>query len=180
MVFFPSYKMMEEVYEIYQEEFSVNWIRCIEQTSAMNELEREEFLEEFEKKEESLVAFCIMGGIFSEGIDLIGEKLIGAIMVGTGIPQIGNEREILRSYYEERGENGFDYAYRYTGMNKVLQAAGRVIRTSEDRGIILLLDERFQQREYRNLFPVEWSDRKGCTLNNVESLIQEFWEEEKE
>ena len=180
MVFFPSYRMLEEVYEIYQEEFSVNWIQCIEQTSAMNEREREEFLEEFEKKEESLVAFCIMGGIFSEGIDLIGEKLIGAIMVGTGIPQIGNEREILRSYYEERGENGFDYAYRYPGMNKVLQAAGRVIRTSEDRGIILLLDERFRQREYRNLFPVEWSDRKGCTLNNVESLIQEFWKEEKE
>ena len=94
MVFFPSYRMLEEVYEIYQEEFSVNWIQCIEQTSAMNEREREEFLEEFEKKEESLVAFCIMGGIFSEGIDLIGEKLIGAIMVGTGIPQIGNEREI--------------------------------------------------------------------------------------
>ena len=180
MVFFPSYRMLEEVYEIYQEEFSVNWIQCIEQTSAMNEREREEFLEEFEKKEESLVAFCIMGGIFSEGIDLIGEKLIGAIMVGTGIPQIGNEREILRSYYEERGENGFDYAYRYPGMNKVLQAAGRVIRTSEDRGIILLLDERFRQREYRNLFPVEWSDRKGCTLNNVENLIQEFWKEEKE
>lgn len=132
MVFFPSYKMLEEVYAVYEEEFSVNWVKCICQNSSMKEQEREEFLQEFEQNQESLVAFCIMGGIFSEGIDLLGEKLIGAILVGTGLPQLGNEREILRSFYTENGENGFDYAYRYPGMNKVLQAAGRVIRTRED------------------------------------------------
>ena len=176
MVFFPSYKMLEEVYRIFDEEFSVNWVRCICQNSSMKESEREEFLEEFEHNQDSLVAFCIMGGIFSEGIDLMGEKLIGAIMVGTGLPQLGNEREILRSFYSEKGENGFDYAYRYPGMNKVLQAAGRVIRTREDKGVILLLDERFRQREYSSLFPVEWNDRKTCTLSNVEEQLKRFWE----
>ena len=176
MVFFTSYKMLEEVYAVYEEEFSVNWVKCICQNSSMKEQEREEFLQEFEQDQESLVAFCIMGGIFSEGIDLLGEKLIGAILVGTGLPQLGNEREILRSFYTENGENGFDYAYRYPGMNKVLQAAGRVIRTREDHGVILLLDERFRQREYSNLFPVEWNDRKTCTLSNVEAQLQKFWE----
>ena len=176
MVFFPSYKMLEEVYNIYEEEFSVNWVRCICQNSSMGEQEREEFLQEFEQNQKALVAFCIMGGIFSEGIDLIGEKLIGAVLVGTGLPQLGNEREILRSYYSENGENGFDYAYRYPGMNKVLQAAGRVIRTREDRGVILLLDERFRQNEYRKLFPVEWNDRKQCSLSNVEEYLGKFWE----
>ena len=179
MVFFPSYKMLEEVYDIYEREFSVNWIRSICQTSAMKEREREEFLQEFEQEDDSLVAFCIMGGIFSEGIDLLGEKLIGAILVGTGLPQIGNEREILRDFYAEEGENGFDYAYRYPGMNKVLQAAGRVIRTKEDTGMILLLDERFWQREYSSLFPVEWSDRMACTLTDVEEKLELFWKNVK-
>ena len=176
MVFFPSYRMLEEVYAVYEEAFSVSWVRCICQNSSMKEKEREDFLREFEQNQESLVAFCIMGGIFSEGIDLFGEKLIGAILVGTGLPQLGNEREILRSFYTENGENGFDYAYRYPGMNKVLQAAGRVIRTREDRGVILLLDERFRQREYSSLFPVEWNDRKSCTLSNVEEQLQKFWQ----
>ena len=179
MVFFPSYKMLEEVYDIYEREFSVNWIKSICQTSAMKEREREEFLQEFEQEDDSLVAFCIMGGIFSEGIDLLGEKLIGAILVGTGLPQIGNEREILRNFYAEEGENGFDYAYRYPGMNKVLQAAGRVIRTKEDTGMILLLDERFWQREYSSLFPVEWSDRMACTLTDVEEKLELFWKNVK-
>ena len=104
----------------------------------MREQEREEFLEAFAKdNEKTLVGFCIMGGIFSEGIDLDGEKLIGAAVVGAGIPQVGPERELLKQYFDRSGENGFDYAYRYPGMNKVLQAAGRVIRTTEDTGVIL-------------------------------------------
>ena len=175
MVFFPSYKMLEEVYDIYEREFSVNWIRSICQTSAMKEREREEFLQEFEQEDDSLVAFCIMGGIFSEGIDLLGEKLIGAILVGTGLPQIGNEREILRNFYAEEGENGFDYAYRYPGMNKVLQAAGRVIRTVEDVGVIELLDERFLQSEYRALFPREWEQQTICRVDTVEQYLKKFW-----
>lgn len=142
----------------------------------MNEKEKEEFLEEFARSEGTLVGFCVMGGIFSEGIDLMGEKLIGAIIVGTGLPQIGIQREILRQYYDRKGTDGFDYAYRYPGMNKVLQSAGRVIRTQEDIGAILLLDERFRDREYSRLFPAEWSDRRNCTLRTVESELKQFWE----
>lgn len=175
MVFFPSYKLMEDVMTVYESEFSVDWVRCISQTSGMNEREREEFLEEFTSQKETLVGFCVMGGVFSEGIDLMGDRLIGAIIVGTGLPKIGTEREILKNYYDSRGENGFDYAYRYPGMNKVLQAAGRVIRTQEDIGTILLLDDRFRNMDYRNLFPVEWSDRKNCTLESVERILRDFW-----
>ena len=175
MVFFPSYKMMEDVYQVYEQEFSVDWVTCILQTPSMNEKDREMFLEEFHEKDRTLLGFCIMGGIFSEGIDLMGDRLIGAVIVGTGLPQMGTEREILRAYYDKRGENGFDYAYRYPGMNKVLQAAGRVIRTKDDTGAILLLDERFTGLDYRNLFPVEWSDRKRCRIDTVEEQLREFW-----
>ncbi|MDC7288122.1 ATP-dependent DNA helicase [Blautia schinkii] len=176
MVFFPSYKLMEEVYQVYESEFSVDWVHCICQTSAMNERQREDFLGEFTEQEHTLVGFCVLGGIFSEGIDLMGNRLIGAIIVGTGLPQISNEREILREYYDKRGENGFDYAYRYPGMNKVLQAAGRVIRTQEDVGAILLLDDRFRSPEYGPLFPVEWSDRRSCRLDTVETVLKNFWD----
>lgn len=181
MVFFPSYRLMEDVYQVYQDEFSVSWVRCISQHASMTELEREEFLEEFtEETEETLVGFCVMGGIFSEGIDLIGDRLIGAAVVGTGLPQVNCEREILKGYYDEKGEQGFDYAYRYPGMNKVLQAAGRVIRTKEDTGAILLMDERFLNRDYRNLFSREWNDACTCTLGNVEKHLQAFWDVSEE
>ena len=175
MVFFPSYKFMEDVLEVYENEFSAEWVRCISQTSGMNEREKEEFLEEFSASEGTLVGFCVMGGIFSEGIDLMGEKLIGAIIIGTGLPQIGTEREILRQYYDKKGVNGFDYAYRYPGMNKVLQSAGRVIRTKEDRGVILLLDERFCLPDYTGLFPREWEEYVVCDRRGVGKVLEEFW-----
>ena len=137
---------------------------------------KEEFLQEFkENPKKTLVAFCIMGGIFSEGIDLVRDKLIGVIVVGTGFPQVGTEREIIREYFDEKGMNGFDYAYRYPGMNKVLQAAGRVIRTSEDKGIIMLLDERFLNHEYELLFPREWNDKKNVNIKTAEKEIMDFW-----
>ena len=102
----------------------------------MDEEKREAFLQAFDQdRSESLIGFCVMGGIFSEGIDLTEERLIGAFLVGTGLPQVCNEREILKQYFDRNGENGFSYAYLYPGMNKVLQAAGRVIRTAEDRGV---------------------------------------------
>jgi len=175
MVFFPSYRLMEDVYQVYEEEFSVDWVRCIRQNSDMTEREREEFLEEFQSREGTLVGFCVLGGIFSEGVDLTGESLIGAIIVGTGLPQIGSEREILKEYYDRKKQRGFDYAYRYPGMNKVLQAAGRVIRTKEDRGVILLLDDRFLGRDYGEIFPREWKDRSSCRLNTVEEAVSRFW-----
>lgn len=135
MVFFPSYRLMEDVHAVYQNEFAARWVQCICQTSSMNEREREEFLMEFtEEKKETLLGFCVMGGIFSEGIDLMGDRLIGVAVVGTGLPMVSGEREILKQYFDQKGENGFDYAYRYPGINKVLQSAGRVIRTKEDPG----------------------------------------------
>ena len=177
MLFFPSYLFLKKVHEAFELRTDET-ITCICQESGMREEEREAFLEAFqEEKEESLVAFCVMGGIFGEGIDLKREQLIGAIIVGTGLPQISNEREILKEYYDKKEGMGFDYAYRYPGMNKVLQAAGRVIRTAEDVGIIELLDERFLQNDYQRLFPREWEQRSVCQLSNLEEKLTAFWEE---
>jgi len=116
-----------------------------------------------------------MGGIFSEGIDLKNDRLIGTIIVGTGLPQICKEREIISDYFQDQGLNGFDYAYRYPGMNKVLQAAGRVIRTEEDMGVIVLLDERFRQSGYRALYPREWDDVENVTVDHIARKIDDFW-----
>ena len=175
-VFFPSYKMMEEVYAAFLEK-NGGQMDCILQKSGMQENDREEFLAQFAKvRDRSLMAFCVLGGIFGEGIDLKEDQLIGAIIVGTGLPQVGNEREVLRQFYEKRSGNGFDYAYRYPGMNKVLQAAGRVIRTVSDVGVIVLLDDRFLQWEYRLLFPREWTDYQRCTVDQVGDLLQQFWD----
>lgn len=179
MVFFPSYRFLEQVYEEFFPMMGEQ-TDCIVQTTGMKEEEREEFLGEFEKeRKHSLVGFCVMGGIFGEGIDLKEELLIGAIVVGTGLPQVGQEREILKQYFEAHGGEGFDYAYRYPGMNKVLQAAGRVIRTKEDRGVIALLDERFLQREYRRLFPREWEEYTVCSHENIGNVLENFWREQK-
>ena len=177
MVFFPSYKMMNDVADIYCEKYA-DETELMLQKNNMSEAEREEFLDRFsEESDRTLVAFGIMGGIFGEGIDLKNDRLIGAIVVGTGLPQISNERTILKDYYDAENGCGFDYAFRYPGINKVLQAAGRLIRTTEDTGVILLLDERFWQREYDLLYPREWSDRKPCNIANVGKLVADFWEQ---
>lgn len=196
MVFFPSYQMMEDVLPIAcgqwsatarQEEgeekmppyeaFAAEGLRVIAQPSGMTEDGREQFLEELSREDgsETLVAFCVLGGIFSEGIDLTGEKLIGAIVVGTGLPQITGTREALKRTFEKSGQNGFGYAYRYPGMNKVLQAAGRVIRTERDRGIILLLDDRFLEPESLALLPREWADLTVVTEETVRAALHSFW-----
>lgn len=177
LIFFPSYKMMEDVREIFAEKHN-HKIRVIVQSTHMSEHEREEFLESFaiSDAEASLAGFCVMGGIFGEGIDLKHERLIGAVIVGTGLPQICHEREILKQYYDKKEMDGFAYAYQYPGMNKVMQSAGRVIRTDEDRGVILLLDERFCQQQYRNIFPREWADYETCSLGSAGRKLQEFWD----
>lgn len=176
MVFFPSYKLMEEVFSLCFIEKISKDCEIICQTSNMNEENRESFLSRFNKdNEKTLLGFCVLGGIFSEGIDLKYENLIGSIIIGTGLPQICTEREILKNHYDVFGKNGFDYAYRYPGMNKVLQAAGRVIRTKDDYGVIALLDERFLERQNLMLFPREWSDYKIANINNVGQVIERFW-----
>ena len=175
MAFFPSYKMMGQVLEKFYA-LNLGEMDCVVQESGMREQEREEFLEAFRmERENTLVGFCVMGGIFSEGIDLKNEALIGSVIVGTGLQQISNEREILKNYYDKRYGEGFDYAFRYPGMNKVLQSAGRVIRTVEDKGVIVLLDERFLQREYLGMFPREWADYEKVTVENVQERVKKFW-----
>lgn len=175
IAFFPSYKMMEEIYEYFQT-IADDEIECILQSQYMGEEAREIFLEKFEEeRENTLVGFCVMGGIFSEGIDLTDDRLIGAAIVGTGLPQVCNERELLKRWFEEKNMPGFDFAYLYPGMNKVLQSAGRVIRTETDKGVILLLDERFLSQRYQEVFPREWSEYYTCRLGTMSEKVNEFW-----
>lgn len=180
MVFFSSYRMMEETAEAFTEILETEEMhpQLILQQQGMTEAEREAFLIRFEETpSEGLIGFCVMGGIFSEGIDLKAERLIGAIVVGPGLPQVCRERELLKNFYDARGEDGFFYAYLCPGMNKVLQSAGRVIRTEADEGVILLLDERFAAARYRNLFPAEWQAPQTCTLQTVQGCLAKFWSE---
>lgn len=195
MVFLPSHLFLEQVYDCFMEEYYDEHImECIVQEDYMSEEKREQFLLRFQGNEDCvlsdhidfdieeaddtiLIGFCVMGGIFSEGIDLKHDSLIGAIIVGTGIPQVGCERELLKKYFDEQGENGFDYAYRYPGMNKVLQSAGRVIRTAEDIGIVALLDERFLTPQYRRMFPREWSQYEVVSVSEISRKIENFWNE---
>jgi DNA excision repair protein ERCC-2 len=161
MVFFPSYKYMEEVYGIFLEMIDVSSIVVMKQERGLTEQEKEVFLEAFEEeRDHSLVAFAVLGGMFGEGIDLKGEKLSGAIIVGVGLPSICLERDIIKGYYNQQSNKGFQYAYMYPGMNKVMQAAGRVIRTEDDEGVVVLVDERFGFSDYRELFPKEWQHRR--------------------
>ena len=181
LIFFPSYRFMEDVYQEFTQLLASDEeeMELVVQEKHMDEEERENFLRAFEMgREKSLIGFGVLGGIFSEGIDLTNEKLIGTLIIGTGLPQVCNEREILKSYFDQKGLYGFDYAYRYPGMNKVLQAAGRVIRTEDDRGVILLLDERFQREKGKEIFPKEWADCERCRLDFVEEKIRLFWEKQ--
>lgn len=178
IAFFPSYRFMEDVYEEFLAIVSRGSVEVedVIQSQYMSEEAREIFLENFEEdREHSLMGFCVMGGIFSEGIDLTGEQLIGAVIVGTGLPQVCRERKLLKQYFDEHGFHGFDYAYLYPGMNKVLQSAGRVIRTQEDRGVVLLLDDRFLDMRYREVFPREWGNYKLCRKENAADFMKEFW-----
>ena len=176
MAFFPSYRFMEDVYEEFIRR--APGITAVVQSQFMDEKEREQFLERFEASDSAgLVGFCVMGGIFSEGIDLAADRLIGAVVVGTGLPQVCNDREIVKQYFDSRGMDGFDYSYRYPGMNKVLQSAGRVIRTENDRGIIVLLDDRFCQKRYQELFPREWKVSRICSVGDIKEEAERFWEE---
>lgn len=181
MVFLPSHLFLEQVYNSFMETYyDADTMECIVQEDHMSEVQREEFLSRFQGNEAGdsiLIGFCVMGGIFSEGIDLKRDSLIGAVIVGTGIPQVGCERQFLKEYFDAQGENGFDYAYRYPGMNKVLQSAGRVIRTAEDIGVVALLDERFLEPQYRRMFPREWSQYEVVSVSQVSGKVERFWNE---
>lgn len=194
MIFFPSHSFLKKIFQVYQDNFMNEDIEeCLTQSGFMDEGERELFLEKFtranqcdfnqvikmeveEVVQKSLLGFCVLGGIFSEGIDLKDDSLIGAIVVGTGLPQVCTERELIKEYFDELGYNGFEYSYQYPGMNKVLQAAGRVIRTVTDQGIIVLLDKRFLSTPYQKLFPREWDQYQIITKDEIGNTINEFWQ----
>jgi DNA excision repair protein ERCC-2 len=176
MVFFPSYKMMEDVYQVLEKLENGHSMDIIMQKNNMKEHEREAFLDSFViKPQHSHIGFCVLGGIFGEGIDLKDDKLIGAVIVGTGIPQVSDERNLSKDFFDEKGKNGFEYAYLYPGINKAMQAAGRVIRTASDKGAVLLLDYRFTNPDYRALLPREWKHMENVGLGNINEKLLAFW-----
>jgi Rad3-related DNA helicase len=201
MIFFPSHAFLERVLKAYEEYYDDGDARLLVQRTSMSEEEREEFLSYFTEGDsgssgdgsrllpegpegetavapakKTTIGFCVMGGIFAEGIDLKNDSLIGAVIVGTGLPMVCSERKILKEAYEMMGLDGFDYAYTYPGMNKVLQAAGRVIRTVDDVGVVALLDERFLLPKYMRLFPREWKSFERLRIGTSYDKVSEFWE----
>ncbi len=192
MAFFPSYQYLDQVRRIWEERQEIRTQRKTDQEQAsavallcqdphMREEDKEAFLGAFEEEREgSMVAFCVLGGIFSEGIDLKADQLIGAAIVGTGLPMVCTEQELLKQYFDEKEQKGFDYAYQYPGMNKVMQSAGRVIRTMEDRGVILLLDDRFLREDCQALFPLEWRPYQVADRWSAADQVREFWKKQEE
>ena len=175
MVYLPSYDCLQKVHKLFSRKYPQ--VTTVVQDRNMNMHEREEFLSQFKADEGRLrVGFCVLGGAFSEGVDLPGSRLIGSIIIGVGLPGLSNERNIIRDYYDEDTENGYDYAYTFPGMNNVLQAAGRVIRTESDRGIVVLADDRYASPTYRRLFPEHWKNIQyaGNSISLAE-IARRFW-----
>jgi DNA excision repair protein ERCC-2 len=176
LVFFPSYAYMSMVFPLYEQLFPHHTM--LVQTQGMSEDERIYFLEHFSFENNStLVGFVVMGGIFGEGIDLMGDRLSGAVVVGVGLPGLSLERELIRIYFEEKQMPGFNYSYLYPGMNRVCQAAGRVIRSEEDRGAILLVDTRYSLPQYASLFPSDWQVRFVKNEKHMGHILDKFWAE---
>ena len=172
LAFFPSYEFLGKVEKVLR----IPGTEILVQEKEMDEDQRRAFLSVFAKADgNSRLGLCVMGGAFSEGIDLAEDRLIGCIVVGTGLPAINPESELVKEYFDAAGKDGFDYAYRYPGMNKVRQAAGRLIRTDRDRGVILLLDDRFLTPHSRSLFPLEWADLRRTDLSRIEEELNSFW-----
>jgi Rad3-related DNA helicase len=177
MVFFPSYAFLDKVSKVYLEIYGDAGI--IIQNQSFTEEEQAETVEMF-SKENGVVLFTVVGGVFSEGIDLPLDKLIGAVIIGTGIPQISFERDIIKNFFDGKFNSGFDFAYKYPGWNKVLQSAGRVIRTENDRGIVLLIDSRLCQKNYIDLFPRHWGNyKKIYDVEELKKEISSFWSREE-
>ena len=176
LAFFPSYAYLQQVYEA----FAARWpdIPTLVQQRSLDDAGRAEFLAQFvPHPAKTLLGFAVMGGIFGEGVDLVGDRLIGCAIVGVGLPQVNPRQEMLRRYYEEQSGCGFDYAYRYPGMNKVLQAAGRVVRTPQDKGVVLLLDDRFAQPDTARLFPPHWQHIQYLPgTAALETALKGFWD----
>jgi len=175
LVYFPSYQYLRTVQGRFQALHPA--VRVLAQRAGMTEAEREAFLAAFAAEhEETLVGFAVMGGIFGEGIDLAGDRLIGAVIVGVGLPQLSVERDLIRDYFQDATGMGFDYAYLYPGLNRVLQATGRVIRSEIDRGVVLLIDARFGQGRYVRLLPAWWRVVRVRKVSEITEAICRFWQ----
>lgn len=177
LAFFPSYAYMDRVFESFCAQYPE--LAVCKQESSMDEAQRAAFLERFSPAPaQSLLGFAVLGGVFGEGVDLAGDRLIGVAVIGPGLPQVSARQERLRDHFEQTRGCGFDYAYRFPGMNKVLQAAGRLIRTPEDRGVVLLFDNRFITQDYLRLMPPHWSHlRTVYTEKALEEALQAFWQQ---
>ncbi len=175
IVYFPSYAYMEEVYKLFAKIYPK--LETVVQTRGMGYEGREAFLNAFLPDGKLRIGFCVLGGSFSEGVDLPGDRLIGTVIVGTGLPGISNERNILREHYDMTRESGFEYAYVYPGMNRVLQAAGRVIRTDGDRGVAVFVDDRYAEPRIRGLFPDHLQGIKNAgNSQELAELVGDFWD----
>lgn len=171
LVFFPSFSYMEQITTVYKALYPDSFVLL--QKRKMSTLEREEYISKFaEAPQSTLVGFAVMGGVFSEGIDLTGDRLTGVVIIGTGLPSPSVERSAVTEYFNENDENGFDYSYFFPGMNRVFQAMGRVIRTESDRGFALLIDERFLHEETREIFPPFWQDIK--TVSDAKDIYMKI------
>lgn len=181
-VFFPSFAYLEMVMPLLQKMLAGQNIRWQVQTRSMNQKARAQFLEAFDHPErgETVIGVAVLGGIFGEGIDLVGDKLTGVSIVGVGLPQLSPERNIMREYYDEMYQGGFLFAYLYPGFNKVLQAAGRLIRSEEDTGFLLLLDERYGTRAYRELFPEEWIVEEVKDLRQLKDRLTDHSQDQSQ
>jgi DNA excision repair protein ERCC-2 len=175
LIFLPSYAYLTQVHEAFVT--LAPGTETIVQNPEMPEGDRKFFLDRFSAKNTATLAgFAVLGGIFGEGIDLVGDRLTGAAIVGVGLPGIGPERELIRQYFDDRANAGFDYAYLFPGINRVLQAAGRVIRTQNDRGTVLLVDSRYATARYRRLLPAAWKPRKAADAPEVAAIFSDFWD----
>ena len=176
LVYFPSYQYLNATLEKFQSSYPS--FPVLVQRPGMTEPERDAFLAAFSVEHgETLVGFAVLGGIFGEGIDLVGERLIGAVIVGVGLPQLGVERDLIRDYFQARNSAGFEYAYTFPGMNRVLQAIGRVIRSETDRGVVLLIDARFNETRYRRLFPAWWQFNRVRSADALREAVGDFWKQ---
>ena len=175
MVFAPSFEYAEALYNEFKAKYPK--IKSMLQSKSMSAKEKEEFLAAFSSDSGTyLVGFCVMGGIYSEGIDLAGDSLIGAIVVGIGIPSLSYEREIIAEYFEEKYESGKQFAYVYPGMNRVFQAAGRVIRRENDKGVIVLIDDRFADPIYKKSIPNLWEGMQYVSdAKDLKRELDKFW-----
>jgi DNA excision repair protein ERCC-2 len=174
LVYLPSYQYLAAVRERFQARCPR--VQLLAQKPGMTEPEREAFLEAFSVEHgQTLVGFAVLGGVFAEGIDLVGDRLIGAVIVGVGLPQLCLERDLIRHHFEAKTSAGFEFAYAFPGMNRVLQAAGRVIRSESDRGAILLIDARFGEPRYRRLFPACWRPLRARSAAEIAGLVTHFW-----